>query len=154
MGGFFNSIEFYVIAGVIAAAVVALSAMPGRRGAAVLHMAAGELSDSKTAGEAEPGIDVRVDDERRVIITRRGIRGVGDTGAASLAVNVRGFDVEIEERLTAGRLPLERRDTAVFVLDFLGAERYHIKYNSEDAGVFAAFSLPVKEGIRISRELK
>lgn len=149
-----NSVEFYVIAGAIAAAVVALSALPSRRGAAVLHTVAGDLSDSSSAEPSEPSIDVEVDDNRRVIIRRTGLVGVGDTGAASLAVNVVGFDIDIEERLTAGRLALERRDTAVFTLDFLGAERYHLRYNSEDAGVFAAFSLPVREGIRIHRVLK
>lgn len=150
----FNSVEFYVIAAAIAAAVVALSALPARRGVAVLHTIAGVLSDSGAAEPAEPSIDIEVDDNRRVVIRRTGLSGVGDTGAASLAVNVIGFDIDIEERLTPGRLPLERRDTAVFTLDFLGAERYHVRYNSEDAGVFAAFSLPVREGIRIHRQLK
>lgn len=150
----FNTVEFYVIAGAVAAAVVALSALPSKRGQAVLHMAAGELDDSGAEGEAEPHIDVEVDDNRRVVITRRGLRGIGDNGAVSLAINVIGFDIEIEERLTPGRYALERRDTARFVLDFLGAERYHVRYNSEDAGVFAAFTLPVREGIRISRDLK
>lgn len=150
----FNSVEFFVIAGATAAAVVALSALPSRRGVAVLHTVAGDLSDSRADTPAVPAIDVEVDANRRVIIRRTGIAGVGDTGAASLAVNVIGFDIEIEERLTRGRLPLERRDTAVFTLDFLGAERYHIRYNSEDAGVFAAFTLPVREGIRVRRTLK
>ncbi len=150
----FNSVEFFVIAGAAAAAVVALSALPSRRGVAVLHTVGGDLSDSRADTPAEPAIDVEVDANRRVIIRRTGIAGVGDTGAASLAVNVIGFDIEIEERLTRGRLPLERRDTAVFTLDFLGAERYHIRYNSEDAGVFAAFTLPVREGIRVRRTLK
>ena len=150
----FNAGEFVVIAGAAAAAVVALSALPSRRGVAVLHTVAGDLSDSRADTPAVPAIDVEVDANRRVIIRRTGIAGVGDTGAASLAVNVIGFDIEIEERLTRGRLPLERRDTAVFTLDFLGAERYHIRYNSEDAGVFAAFTLPVREGIRVRRTLK
>ncbi len=150
----FNTVEFYVITGAVAAAVVALSALPSRRGQAVLHMVAGDLSDSKSTGEQPPAIDIKVDDNRRVIITRRGITGVGDNGAASLAINVTGFDIVIEERLTPGHLPLERRDTATFTLDFLGAERYHIRYNSEDNGIFTAFTLPVKEGIKIHRELR
>lgn len=150
----FNSVEFYVIAGAVAAAVVALSALPARRGPVREHLLAGELTDSGLPDDAvEPGLDVEVDDRRVVHIRRRGLRGIGDMGAASLAVSVSGFDILIEERLTPGRHNLERRDTALFELDFLGPERYHIRYNSETAAVFAAFTLPVKEGIKISRKL-
>ncbi|MCM1032779.1 MAG: hypothetical protein NC405_03385 [Odoribacter sp.] len=149
----YNTVEFYVIAGAAAAAVVALTALPSRRTAAVLHTVAGDLARSDNP-VTEPSIDVEVDSSRRVRITRHGLRGIGDDGAVSLAVNVIGFDIEIEERLAPGRYPVQERDTAVFTLDFLGAERYHIRYNSEDAGVFAAFTLPVKEGIKIKRELK
>lgn len=149
----FNSVEFYVIAGTVAAAAVALAALPSRKGAAVLHMAAGDLSGSDEGRALPPSIDVRVDDNRRVHIVRRGLPDITDKGAASLAINVIGFDIEIEERLThANGWPTV--DTAEFVLDFLAPERYHVKYNSEDAGVFTAFTLPVKEGIKIHRDLK
>ena len=73
--------------------------------------------------------------------------------AASLAINVIGFDIVIEERLTHGN-GWPTVDTAEFVLDFFAPERYHVRYNSEDAGVFTAFTLPVKEGIKIHRDLK
>lgn len=149
----FNSVEFYVIAGTVAAAAVALAALPSRKGAAVLHMAAGDLSGSDEGRALPPSIDVRVDDNRRVHIVRRGLPDITDKGAASLAINVIGFDIEIEERLThANGWPTV--DAAEFVLDFLAPERYHVKYNSEDAGVFTAFTLPVKEGIKIHRDLK
>lgn len=149
----FNSVEFYVIAGTVAAAAVALAALPSRKGAAVLHMAAGDLSGSDEGRALPPSIDVRVDDNCRVHIVRRGLPDITDKGAASLAINVIGFDIEIEERLThANGWPTV--DTAEFVLDFLAPERYHVKYNSEDAGVFTAFTLPVKEGIKIHRDLK
>ena len=158
----FNTIEFYVIAGTIAAAAVAVAALPSRRGSSVLHMAAGELSQT---GPAEPSLEVWVDDNRRVHIRRRGLPNVTTLGAASLAINVIGFDVVIEERLT---FPNPRRvyklesepdgpkpvDTADFVLDFFAPERYHIRYNSEDAGVMCAFSLPVREGIRVDKKLQ
>lgn len=147
----YNTVEFYVIAGAAAAAVVALSALPSKRGPATLHMVGGQLSDSGSAETVTPQIDVEVDDDRRVVITRRGLAGIGDTGAASLAVNVAGFDITIDERLTPGRLPLERCDTARFTLDFLGAERYHIRYNADTQ--MAAFTLPVRPGNRLSRPL-
>jgi len=149
----FNTVEFYVIAGTIAAAAVAFAALPAKKGAAVLHMASGGLSGSDEGRGAMPSVDVSVDENRRVHIVRRGLPGITDKGAASLAINVIGFDVVIEERLTYGRGE-PTVDTAEFVLDFFGPERYHVRYNSEDAGVFAAFTLPVKEGIKIHRDLK
>ena len=149
----YNSVEFYVVAGALAAAAVVAASVPKRKGAAELHLIGGSLAGSDEGALAEPGIDVFVDDDGRVHIHRRGLKGVTDNGAASLAVNVAGFDVSIEERLTPGNgWPMI--DSADFILDFFGSERYHIKYNSEDAGVFAAFTLNVVPGIRLSRPLK
>lgn len=148
-----GSIEFYVICAVLAAAAVAMAALPRRQRASVLHMAAGELSASDEGRGQGPALDITVDDNRRVHIVRRGLPDITDAGAVSLALNVAGFDVVIEERVTYGRgqSPV---DTATFVLDFFGPERYHIRYNSEDLGIFTAFTLPVKEGIHIRRDFK
>ncbi len=148
----FNTVEFYVIAGTVAAAVVALMALPARRTDGVLHLVAG-LLERRNDGGAEPAIDISVDDNRRVVITRRGLAGLTDGGAVSLAVNVAGFDVVIEERITYDRRG-EAVDSAVFTLDFFAPERYKIRYNNEDLGLVTAFSLPVREGIKIHRELR
>lgn len=148
----YNTIEFYVIAGAVAAGAVALAALPQRRGMSVLHMVPGQLSYSGDG--AEPALDVSVDDNRRIHIRRRGLPDVSDMGAASLAINVNGFDIIIEERLTFDRRGTEPVDTAEFILDFVGPERYHIRYNSEDTSSMTAFSIPVKEGLKMRRELK
>lgn len=149
----FHSVEFYVICAVIAAAAVALAALPRRRDAAVLHMAAGELSGSDEGRGAAPALEIEVDDNYRVHIRRTGLPEITDAGAASLAITVAGFDVAVEERLVYGR-GWPTVDTARFTLDFFGRERYHVRYNSEDTGLFTAFTLPVKPGIRIRKELK
>lgn len=147
----YNTVEFYVVAGSLAAAVVALSALPSRRGAAVLHMAAGQL----TAGSPDdrPELEVSVDSRRRLHIVRRGLQGITDAGAASLALNLTGFDAAIEERLTPARGG-EPCHTAEFIFDCFGPERYHFSYNSETTGLFAAFTLPLREGIRTTRPLR
>ncbi len=119
----------------------------------MLHPAAGDLSGTDEGRDMKPSIDVCVDENRRVHIVRRGLPNITDKGAASLAINVIGFDIVIEERLTHGN-GWPTVDTAEFVLDFFAPERYHVRYNSEDAGVFTAFTLPVKEGIKIHRDLK
>jgi len=148
----YNTIEFYVIAGTVAAGAVALAALPQKRGRSVLHTVAGQLSHSGNG--AEPALDMWVDDYRRIHIMRRGLPNVGDMGAASLAINVKGFDIIIEERLTFDRRSTEPVDTAEFILDFVGPERYHIRYNSEDTSSMTAFTILVKEGLKMRRELK
>lgn len=148
----YNSVEFYVISGAIAAAAVVAASLPAKRKAAVLHTVAGELSGENMPDES-PSLEVSVDEDRNVIITRRGLTGVTDNGAASLAITVSGFDVSIEERLTKGN-GIATPTVATFVLDFFAPERYHIKYNSEDAGVFTAFTLNAMPGIHLLRPLK
>ena len=151
----YNSVEFYVVAGALAAAAVVASSLPRRRDNAVLHMIAGEICRDQSAFDVppEPAIDIEVDESRIVHIRRSGLRGITTGGAVSLAINVMGGDITIEERLTPGN-GSDYVDTAMFELDFLAPERYHIRYNSEDAGVFTAFTLNVAPGIRIHRDLK
>lgn len=149
----FNSIEFYVISGTLAAAAVAMASLPARSGRRVQHLIAGTLSD--TAPMSAPGISVHVDDNRRLVITRTGLpKGITEYGAVSLAVGVQGFDIVIEERIVFDNRGDIQMDSATFVLDFLAPERYHIRYNSDETSSFTAFTLPVREGIKIRRELQ
>lgn len=147
----FNTVEFYVVAGTLAAAVVALAALPQRRGPAVQHLLAGDLADT---GNPAPQLLAQVDERGRLLLTRTGLAGIHAGGAVSLALTITGFDIKIEERLTPGPAAGAPVDTACFTLDFLGAERYHISYNSDDAGLFAAFTLPIRPGIRHTRPLR
>lgn len=152
----FNSIEFYVIAGALAAGAVAYAALPQRRGTGRQYLLAGELSGSGDIlpQSPTPAIDIEVDDRGRVHLTRTGLPQITDAGAVSLAVNVVGFDVIIQERLTYGR-GWPTVGTARFTLDFLGPERYKIRYNTDqDTGLLTAFTLNVAPGLRLHRELK
>ena len=147
----FSSAEFYVIAAVIAAAIVALAAIPSRRGAAVLTTYPGTIIDEDTL--QQPAIDAEVDPDLRLIITRRGIDSVAADGAVSLAVTTIGFDLTIEERITPGK-GRPQPCSAMFILTGFGAERYHIQYRNSHLGLLAAFSLPVRQGVAINRPLR
>ncbi len=149
MTAWFQSVEFYVIAAVVAAAIVGLSALPARRGAARHHTAPGDLLPEATP--AEPSLEARVDRDGRLVLVRTSLPT--DTIAASLSIEIAGFDVNIVERLTAGRDRPAESNAAMYVLDFFGAERYHFSFDSPQAGLFAAFTLPVRPGIRLSRPL-
>lgn len=157
-----HSVEFYVILTVVAAAVIAVCARPSGRGAVETHLVAGALTEVTTY--ASPSISIECTDSGDVIITRHGLKDVFTTGAATLAITQKGNDISIIERITAGAKPYSKMDEecrvlpvsefvdASFVLTFLGREWYHVKYQGEGSR-FAAFSLHVRPGIKINKQL-
>ncbi len=151
MSGFFTSVEFYVILAVIAAAIVAFAARPGGTGPVQEFLLAGTLSRGSANARPELAIEVRPNGQVRLV--RRGVDGITDDGAVSLAVKVKGTDVMIEERLTPGKGILEPDVSAEFLIKFLKPARYHVKYNSQKTGLFAAFPLHVTPGIKTIKEL-
>ena len=158
--GFFQTVEFFVIAALAAAAIVAYMCMPRSRGEAVTHTVGGELFDQ--GGDSDPAdgeencgeLTVEVRDDGAVVLTRGGIRGITASGAVSLAVTVIGFDVHIEERRTRGFSNDPHMDSSRFVLDFFAPEWYHIRYSYSDEGEFCSFQLHVKPGIRMKRHIR
>jgi hypothetical protein len=149
--GIFQTVEFYVITSVIAAAVIAYMAIPAERGEAKLHMLAGELFEGD--GSVVPSIEFHCNEDGTVTLVRRGLSGIFASGAVSIAVKVIGFDLMIEERLTQGASWDMEMTEAQFNLDFLAPEWYHIKYNSENIGRFCATSLHVRPGLVLRKEL-
>ena len=152
----FQSVEFYVILTVVAAAVVALCARPSSLGPVDTHL----LSAWFIPGDpdAEPGICCECLDSGDVLIRRVGLPDMGSNGTAALAITKKSNDLHIIERLTPspvfvvnGERP-EPLTEAVFTLDFLGQGWYHIKYEGSGSR-FAAFSLHVRPGIRLCRPL-
>lgn len=148
-----TSVEIYVIAAVGAAAVLALCIKPSARGEARQYLLAGTLCRVDTPQAAEAAIDIECLADGKVLLTRRGLKNVNDTGAVSLAVTVTGFDISVEERIVCGNGG-EPVDTALFTLDFLGQERYHLHYNSEPTATSASLTLSNRDGMHLSRELK
>ena len=151
MNEFFNSVEFYVIATVVAAAIVLYFAQPSSRGEARQHLLAGDLSNASGRGwsdtmSPQASISLRVRDDGAVVLTRYGLNGVSISGAVSLAITVIGFDMTIEERIVPGNNLDDPIDTASFVLDFLAPDRYHLKYNSSSTSSFVATTLLVRPG--------
>lgn len=148
--GIFNSIEFYVVATVIAAAVVALCVRPSSKGEALTYFVPGQLS--LEGGEEEPTIDIDVRDDGVVVVTRRGFEGLSADSRVTLAITQIQFDLSIEERIAD--IPcFERADTARFHLDSLGREHYHLTYRAEHSGLFCSATFPVRSGIHVRRVL-
>lgn len=157
--GIFQTVEFYVVVSVIAAFVVAFMALPGRKGEVKSHLISGQLLSA--AGDEDvptgPGcgsLTFECHEGGIVSLRRDGLHGVAMSGAVSLVVKVSGFDVVIEERVSAGSHPSFGEATAaVFFLDFLAPEWYHVRYESERTGEFAALTLHVREGIVVNKRL-
>ena len=147
-----GSVEFYVLLVVVAAAIIALAIRPSGRGEARQYFAEGILMRGEES--AEPELYVECLDNGDVAIRRTGLEGLWANGALSLVVTQIGFDLPIEERLTPGspESGLEV-DTAIFTIDILAPERYHVKYTGAADGRFIAFTLPVKPGLWLKKPL-
>lgn len=132
---FFHTTEFYIILFIAAAAIVALAALPQKRGAVLEHLLSADLlpDDEAARPVLTPSIEVYCDERGNVTLYRHGLPGVYHSGAVSAKVEVDGFNVTVYERLTPARSGDYTRpvSTAMFTLDFLGAERYYLRYESE-----------------------
>lgn len=85
---------------------------------------------------------------------RIGVDSLTSSGAVSLAVEFKGKDVEVKERVTAGYRDDPAAIGARFVVDMTGHEWRHVKWIDEDSGLWCAFSLHVREGISFEVALK
>lgn len=149
-----SSVEMYVLLALLAAAVLALCMKPSKRGEAVTHMYAGTLCSLEELPIDKPYIDFQCLESGNVLLTRRGLQNLTDSGAVSLVVKVIGFDVTIEERVVYGRGEGESVNTALFTLDFMAAERYFIRYISEPTSTAASLTLNNRPDMHISRPLQ
>ena len=146
-----HSTEFYVIMAVMAAAVLGLCVRPSSKGQARSFFYPSTLLAS-IGGEA--AVTLRCLDDGNVELLRTGLRGAVDSaGAVSLAVTLTGQDVTIMERITpTGTVAGEPVDAAMFVLDCLGRERYHVRYVAADGSV-SVMPLHNRPGIKVARRI-
>lgn len=147
-----QSVEFYVIAVVIAAAIVAAMSIKPTTGA-VREILLGSTLSTEDA-DAMPSIELECREDGSVVLTRRGLRGITEAGAVSANISIKGFEVSIEERTVPGNPAYSPAHAAVFILDFMGAEHYFISYRSSHEDLFAALTLHNRPGIRVSKALQ
>ena len=134
---------------IVAAAIVAIAARPQSIGAVRELLLAGTLVPYSAADEGDlPQVTVSCTDSGRVIIVRRGLRDITMSGAVSIAMKIKGFDISIEERLTPGSAYDDPAASAMFTIDTLApSEYYHIRYNSSSIGRFVAFTFHTRPSI-------
>ena len=146
---FFHSIEFYVIAVILAAAVIGLAARPSGRGEARTWLLPAELSDADYV--QVPAIAIEVDDRCDIRLLRLGLPGVE---AVNMSVTLIGRDIAIEEHaMLSGRTVASESVVAETLLTFTGPERYHLSYSAPGLSLFAALQFTVRPGVRIYKEL-
>lgn len=99
-----------------------------------------------------PTVTLSTGNDLSTSLVRSGLPG--DTSRVMLNLEVRGFDVIIDERLLCGEEPENGCVEAPFILDFMGAERYFITYRNYALGLLTAFSYHNRPGIQASHPLK
>lgn len=157
---FYHSTEFYVLAALLAACVVAWFGVPKGRGEAVGHLLAGILgneADPKADGadDSHDGsliVECRPDGTVRLV--RTGLDGMTSSGAVSMAATLTGFELVINERRSPGYSNDPACTSVEWVLDFLGRERYTVRYLCEDSGAQCNFTFPVRDGLRLVRPIR
>lgn len=152
---FFHTTEFYVILFLVAAAIVAFLAKPNTTKEANEYLLGGALSrEDNSDDEKEPAVSIDCDDSGCVWLRRTGIEGVDASGAVSAKIVVRGNNITVYERLTERRYGDGPIDTALFSLDFLNADRYWLRYESEATNRTATLSFRNTPGYHAQAPLK
>lgn len=150
---FFQSIEFYVVAAMVAAMIVGFMAKPSGKGAARQTLVEADLI---SAGSTIPALKVEALDDGNVILRREGLQGVTSSGVVKMLVTIIGNDVTVEEAVAEGSAWSAEADTAVAILDMLGRDRYHLRYICDKTAGdrFCAFTLNNRPGFKSERMLK
>lgn len=141
-----QSVEFYVILAVVAAGIVGVMAMQRGTGPVRTWTYRGRLSYH---GNPQPSIELTCNDNGSLTLVRHGLDGISNV---DISVAVKGFDLQIDERLYAGRYS-EPVDTATFTFDFLGRERYFIAYRNHHLGLLATVSMMNRPGNHMVKPL-
>ena len=152
----FQSVEFYVIAVVVAAAIVALLGRRPSQGPARRFVYDG-VTTLEGSDDREPSIELSCGEDGSVTLRRHGLRGVRQDGQVAIEIEVVGFDVRITEHISPGRWP-EPVDTATFNLPFMGREHYFISYTSplsdNQEELFCSLTLHNRPGNHTVRPLR
>lgn len=139
----------------VAAAFLAYLSRPRQRGEAIQRLVGGTLlAEDEVAPVAGPCINVRCLGGGMVVFDRLDVDGLTASGAVSLAVEFVGKDVRILERVSAGYGNDTPMAGAEFRIDMRGHEWRHVRWTNEESGLWCAFTLHVREGIRFTVELK
>ncbi len=150
---FFTSVEFYVVAAIIAAAVIAFASRPASVGAVRHFLLVGNLCDVTDDDDMQPRVAVRCTDSGDVLLSRFGLEGVTTNGGVSLVIDVKGFEITIEERIAAAEGG-EDVNAALFNLDFMGHERYSVRYENKDMELIALFTINNRPGMEFVAPLR
>ncbi len=151
---FFNSVEFYVIAVVTAAAIIGLCVRPETKGEAKTFLLSGDISDDGI--QKMSSIDIICNDDGTIDFIRYGIDTANGLPIANYFITVIGFDITVEERMSytpdilAGHPTMKKSS---FIIDFLGAERYHLTFRNDSSENIAALYFRNTPGVRASKML-
>ena len=146
-----HSVEFYVIAFVVAMALVTLLIGQRSRGEATTNIDQMDLTPSLT--EVAGQLAICSEDIDRVTIARTGLPLYeGDTVILVSTIIDDKWHIE-EKRATKGRGPNVEMDGAA-TINFLRPGRYHVRYDSEITGQWCTFKHSHRPGKVSKVELK
>ncbi len=154
MYSIFTSVEFYIIAFVVAMALVGVMFNPSKHGEAITYFANGCIKPALSDGM--PTLESIGEDNRRLVLVHRCVAvPIGVT--SSIAIVLSGSDMRVSEKfnIPKGIEPEEAEICdIIYTIDFLLAQRYHLYFESAADGTYASMSVLNNEGFRNKSEFK
>lgn len=137
MENLFTSVEFYIIAFVVAISIVGFMLHPSSKDSAITYYFKAELLPSQSV---EQSLYVEALEDGNLKIIHRGVHSEDDCVNA-IALSIIGSDLRIIEKQT----PVATMDSplydVVYVIDKLRASRYHLYFDSQTTNSYATTSL-------------
>lgn len=133
----FTSVEFYIIAFVVAIAITGFMFHPSKKDEAITYFFKASLFPSQSN---IPSLYIEALEDGNLKITHKGIHA-NEMVSTSIALTIIGSDLRIVEKQT----PIASWETplydAVYIIDRLKPLRYHLYFDSEITNSYATSSL-------------
>ena len=159
-----GTVEWCVIGFMAALSVLAAVLRPSQRHEAMTYFIKGEYVDDdyeSTSGGGAQGDDGKASLEVYVgdsgpVFMRRGFDGLlrCDGSTIALAITIKGADITIKERIAGGAGEPYRGAVSFDCSALRLRGSYHIQYISDEMSRSTAFSLLMKPGVRVRRDLR
>ena len=152
LAAFIGSLEFYAIAFAVAVALIVVMMRPSDKGEAITFSARGVICDA----DGGTGLTLTADSQGRLDWVRHGIRLESDDCQMACSVTVIGSDITITEKRALGTIAEinpHQADVRFTSMQTLRPGRYHVRYEAEWAGEWAAGYMRIPTAIEKRMEM-
>lgn len=137
MESFFTSVEFYVIAFIVAMTLAVFIMKPNEKGAAQTYFYTAQIMYSEAK---EQSLLVEALENGKMIIIHRMVNADENTIPA-IALSIIGNDIKIVEKQTPQAHPDMPFMDAVYIVDCIKGSKYHLHFDSQATTSYTSTSI-------------